>query len=133
MTRQELEDGYELDDDRGRIDVGAVHRFLAEEAYWVPGRSRETVARLVRESTRVIGAYAPDGSLVGFCRLMSDASNMAWLGDASWCASIGGHGLGKALVREAVEDPRYRECLWYLNTRDAPRALRALRVPTGRP
>jgi GNAT superfamily N-acetyltransferase len=119
MTRRALQNGYELDDDRARVDVGAVHRFLTEEAYWVPGRSHETVARLVRESTRVIGVYEPDGALVGFCRVMSDASNMAWLGDVFVLAEHRGRGLGVELVREAVEDPRYRDCLWYLNTRDA--------------
>ncbi len=29
---RELSDGYELDDDRARIDVDVVHRYLAEEA-----------------------------------------------------------------------------------------------------
>jgi predicted N-acetyltransferase YhbS len=119
VTSRALADGYELDDDRDRVDVDAVHRFLTEEAYWVPGRSRETVERLVRESTRVIGAYAPDGPLVGFCRVMSDASNMAWLGDVFVVAEHRARGIGIELVREAVEDPRYRDCLWYLNTRDA--------------
>lgn len=117
--RVELAGGYELDDDRDRVDVDAVHRFLGEEAYWVPGRSRETVARLVRESTRVIAAYAPDGALVGFARVGSDGSNYAWLGDVFVLEAHRGRGLGQALVREAVEDPASRDCHWYLNTRDA--------------
>jgi hypothetical protein len=54
--RRELPDGYEIDDDRERIDGDVVYRFLSEEAYWVPGRDRATIERLVRESTRVIGA-----------------------------------------------------------------------------
>ena len=33
--------GLELDDDRERVDVDAVFRFLSEEAYWVRGRSRD--------------------------------------------------------------------------------------------
>src|SRR6266496_3086225 len=117
--RRSLEDGYELDDDPSRVDVDAVHRFLSEEAYWVRGRSRETIERLVHESTRVIAVYDGMGALVGFCRVVSDASNMAWLGDVFVLASHRGRGLGVELVREAVEDPRYRDCLWYLNTRDA--------------
>lgn len=114
-----LADGYEIDDDRDRVDVDAVHRFLAEEAYWVRGRSRETVERLVRESTRVIAAYAPDRSLVGFARVVSDGSNFAWLGDVFVVQDHRGRGLGTELVRESVEDPKYRDCLWYLSTRDA--------------
>jgi GNAT superfamily N-acetyltransferase len=117
--RRALESGYELDDDRDRVDVDAVHRFLTEEAYWVPGRSRETIERLVRESTRVIAAYDADGALVGFCRVISDASNVAWLGDVYVLEPHRGRGLGTELVGEAVEDPRYRDVYWYLNTRDA--------------
>ena len=117
--RRALPSGYELDDDRDRVDLDAVHRFLSEEAYWVRGRSRETIERLIRESTRVIAAYAPDGSLAGFTRVMSDASSMAWLGDVFVLSEHRRRGLGTELVREAVEDPRYRDCAWYLNTRDA--------------
>jgi hypothetical protein len=30
--RRDVPGGYELDDDRERVDVDVVHRFLAEEA-----------------------------------------------------------------------------------------------------
>lgn len=116
--RRALPGGLELDDDRDRVDVDAVHRFLSEEAYWVLGRSRETIERLVRESTRVIAAY--DGPLlIGFCRVMSDGSNMAWLGDVFVVPSHRGRGVGVELVREAVEFPEHRDLQWYLGTRDA--------------
>jgi GNAT superfamily N-acetyltransferase len=117
--RRELPDGYEIDDERDRVDVDAVCRFLAEEAYWVRGRSRETIQRLVRESTRVIGAYAPGGSQAGFARVVSDGSNMAWLGDVFVVREHRGRGLGVELVREAVEHPAHRDLFWALNTKDA--------------
>jgi GNAT superfamily N-acetyltransferase len=117
-VKRPIADGIELDDDRERVDVDAVHRFLGEEAYWVPGRSRDTIERLVRESTRVIAAY-DDGELVGFCRVMSDGANMAWLGDVFVLRSHRGRGIGTELVREAVEFPAHRACQWYLGTRDA--------------
>ena len=116
--RRSLAEGLELDDDRDRVDVEAVHRFLSEEAYWVQGRSRETIERLVRESTRVIAAY--DGPvLIGFCRVMSDASNMAWLGDVFVLPAYRGRGVGVELIREAVEFPEHRDLQWYLGTLDA--------------
>jgi predicted N-acetyltransferase YhbS len=118
-VRRELEGGYEVDDDRGRVDVDAVHRFLSEEAYWVPGRSIETIERLIRESTRVIGAYAPSGAQAGFARVVSDRSSFAWLGDVFVLLEHRGRGLGIEIVREAVEHPPERDCAWYLNTRDA--------------
>ena len=116
--RRELTDGLELDDDRQRVDVGAVYRYLSEHAYWVMGRSRETIERLVRESTRVIAVYDGD-TLIGFCRVISDGSNMAWLGDVFVYPEYRGRGVGVALVREAVEFPEHRDMQWYLGTRDA--------------
>lgn len=107
-----------IDDDPTRVDVDVVHRYLSEEAYWVKGRSREVVERLVRGSSRVIAAY--DGKdLVGFCRVVSDGSNMAWLGDVFVLPSHRGRGVGVELVREAVEFPAHRDLHWYLGTRDA--------------
>lgn len=117
--RRELAEGYEIDDDRDRVDVEAVYRYLAEEAYWVRGRSRQTIERLIRESTKVIAAYAPDGALVGFCRVVSDGASVAWLGDVFVLEPFRGRGLGAELVREAVEDPAYRDLPWFLGTRDA--------------
>ena len=116
--RRELPGGLELDDERERVDVDAVYRYLSEQAYWVMGRSRETIERLVRESTRVIAAY-DDDILIGFCRVMSDGSNMAWLGDVFVYPAYRGRGVGVELVREAVEFPEHRDMQWYLGTRDA--------------
>jgi len=116
--RRELAGGYELDDDRGRVDVEMVHRYLSEEAYWVRGRDRDTIERLVRESTRVIGVYRGDEQ-VGFARVISDGTSVAWLGDVFVIEGHRGHGLGVELVREAVEYPEHRDLPWYLNTRDA--------------
>lgn len=117
--RRELDGGYELDDDPDRVDVDAVFRFLNEEAYWVRGRTRETIERLVHGSTRVIAAYTPDGELVAFCRVMSDASNMAWLGDVFVLEPHRGRGIGVELVREAVENGPFADRRWLLHTEDA--------------
>jgi predicted N-acetyltransferase YhbS len=116
--RREVAGGYEIDDDRGRVDIGMVHRYLTEEAYWVPGRDRATIERLVRESARVIGAYRGDEQ-VGFARVISDGTSVAWLGDVFVLAEHRGKGLGEELVREGVEHPEQRDVQWYLNTRDA--------------
>ena len=118
--RREVAGGYEVDDDRSRVDVTTVHRYLSEEAYWVRGRDRATIDRLVRESTRVIGAYLGEEQ-VGFARVISDGTSVAWLGDVFVLAEHRGRGLGEELVREAVEYPEHRDVQWYLNTRDAHR------------
>jgi GNAT superfamily N-acetyltransferase len=116
--RREVAGGYEVDDDRVRVDIDMVYRYLSEEAYWAPGRDRATIERLVRESTRVIGVYLGNQQ-VGFARVISDGTSVAWLGDVFVLADHRGQGLGEELVREAVEHPDHRDLYWYLNTRDA--------------
>jgi len=115
---RELGEGIEIDDDPERVDIDELHRFLTEEAYWVPGRSRETIERLVWESTRVVAAYDGD-QLVGFARVVSDRTSFAWLGDVFVVESHRGRGIGTELVREAVEYEPERDLAWYLSTRDA--------------
>ncbi len=113
-----LPGGFELDDDPGRIDVVAVHRYLSEESYWAAGRSFETVARLVREAARVVGLYR-GGAQVGFGRAVSDGIAVAYLADVYVLAEYRGQGLGEELVRELVELGPLANVRWLLHTRDA--------------
>lgn len=116
--RRELGDGFELDDDRARVDVDAVHRFLSEEAYWARGRPRETVERLVREASRVVGIYR-DGRQVGFARAFTDGVSIAYLADVYVLPEFRGRGLGVELVREIVEGSPFADRKWLLHTADA--------------
>jgi GNAT superfamily N-acetyltransferase len=116
--RRELPGGFELDDDAGRVDVDAVHDFLANHSYWARGRPREVVERLVREATRVIGLYR-DAEQVGFARVVSDGAAFAFLADVYVLPEHRGRGLGVELVREAVEGGPHRELRWLLGTADA--------------
>jgi GNAT superfamily N-acetyltransferase len=116
--RRALADGIELDDDPARIDVGAVHDFLSNHAYWAEGRSRETVERTVREANRVVGLYA-DGRQIGFARAFTDGVAAVYLADVYVLPEFRGHGLGLELVREMVERSPWTDHKWLLHTRDA--------------
>jgi len=116
--RRELGDGLELDDDPNRIDVDAVHDFLANVSYWAKGRPRESVERLVREAERVVGLY--DGSRqIGFARAFTDGTSLVYLADVYVLPEYRGRGLGVELVREMVENGPYAGVRWILHTRDA--------------
>ena len=118
MPRRLLPDGLELDDDPARVDVDAVHDFLANHAYWARGRPRETVERLVREAERVVGLY--DGERqVGFARAFTDGTALVYLADVYVLPDYRGRGLGVELVREMVESGPYADVKWMLHTRDA--------------
>jgi GNAT superfamily N-acetyltransferase len=118
-VRRELEGGFELDDDRSRVDVDEVHRFLSTEAYWALGRPRDVVERLVRDSARVIGIYAPDGRQAAFGRVVSDGLVIAYLADVYVHPDFRGRGLGVELVREAVAHGPHANVRWLLHTDDA--------------
>ena len=96
-----------------------LHRYLSEEAYWSPGRSRETVACVVAHSL-CLGLYAPGGSLIGFARAMTDYAVRAHLGDVFVLPAWRGRGLGQALVAAILEHPDLAGVpVWSLTTRDA--------------
>jgi GNAT superfamily N-acetyltransferase len=96
-VRRELPGGFELDDDRDRIDIEAVHDFLANHAYWAKGRPRETVERLIREAARVVGLYHA-GRQIGFTRTVSDGTAVTYLADVYVLPEYRGRGLGVELV-----------------------------------
>ena len=123
--RRELGDGFELDDDPARVDVDAVHAYLAVESYWAQGRPREVVERLVGEATRVVGLYH-DGLQVGFARAFTDEVTLAYLADVYVLPAHQGRGLGVELVREMIEGSSLRDRKWLLHTEDAHDLYRKL-------
>ena len=123
--RRALADGYELDDDVGRIDREAVHRYLSEESYWAKGRPRATQDALIDSSARVVGLYH-DGRQVGFSRAVSDGHVQSYLADVYVLEEHRGHGLGVELVRFSVDEGPLAGTKWILHTADAHGLYRKL-------
>jgi GNAT superfamily N-acetyltransferase len=131
-VRRELPDGFELDDDRGRIDVAAVHAFISGESYWGVGFTRERVQRAIEGSTRVLGLYRGERQ-VGFARAVSDRSTVAYLADVYVLAPFRGRGLGIELVREIVDGGPRWDVRWLLHTADAQALYAKLGFTDGPP
>jgi len=117
-VRRDLGRGYELDDDRGRIDRDAVHRYLSEESYWAKGRAREVQDELIDGAARVVGLYHA-GEQVGFARTLSDGHVQSYLADVYVLEQHRGRGLGVELVRFSVDEGPLAHTKWFLHTEDA--------------
>jgi GNAT superfamily N-acetyltransferase len=139
-----LADGYELDDDRDRVDRVAVHAYLSDVSYWAAGRARHVMDELVATAARVVGLYAPDGRQLGFARVVSDGHTVSYLADVYVLEEARGRGFGLELVRFAVDEDPVRNTKFLLHTRDMHRLYAKLgfatpgerameRWPPGRP
>ncbi|MFD3645200.1 GNAT family N-acetyltransferase [Streptomyces cyaneofuscatus] len=95
-------DGYEIDTDPGRLDIGLVHHWLSTDAFWALGRSRDTVERSIGGSLN-FGVYGPDGCQVAYARVVTDRATFAWLCDVYVAPAHRGRGLGVQLAT-AVRD-----------------------------
>ena len=110
---------YEIDTDVTRLDLALVHQWLSTDAFWALGRSRETVEAAANHSVS-FGAYAADGQLVGYARVVTDHATFGWLCDVYVDRAHRGHGLGFALTEAVVAhcEPFQLKRLM-LSTRDA--------------
>ena len=119
MIRTSTDSGYIITDEPQRLDFAAVHAWLSG-SYWSPGITRAQVEQAARHSALVAGAYQPYGGQVGYCRVVSDRTRVAWLADVFVDPDHRGKGVGRAMVAFAMSHPELAEVeTWHLATRDA--------------
>jgi nitroimidazol reductase NimA-like FMN-containing flavoprotein (pyridoxamine 5'-phosphate oxidase superfamily)/GNAT superfamily N-acetyltransferase len=107
-----------LSTDPARLDVGLVHRFLAEQSYWARGVSEQALRVSLRESL-CFGVYDGDAQLA-FARVVTDFARFAYLADVFVVPEARGRGLGKLLVQQVLEHSDLRAVeRWLLGTADA--------------
>ena len=112
------EDGYQVEDDRTRIQLDVVHGFL-ETAYWSPGVPRDVVERAVDNSI-VMAAYSPTGEQIGMARAVTDRATFAWIADVFVLPEHRGLALGRFVVESLLEHPELQGLRRFmLATKDA--------------
>ena len=79
MQTQQSRAEYEISTDTHRLNVGVIHKFLAEDSYWSPGIPRSIVERAI-ENSLCFGVYHR-AAQVGFARVVTDKSTFALLAD----------------------------------------------------
>jgi GNAT superfamily N-acetyltransferase len=118
MTHEWQRDQYTISTDHQRLDLGAVHGFLAGDSYWAQGRSMETIRRSIEHSL-AFGVYEGERQ-IGFCRVITDYETFAWLADVFILEAYRGRGLAVWLVETVLAHPELQGLKrWLLATRDA--------------
>ena len=118
MSNEWKKDTYLVSDERSRLDVSVIHKFLSTESYWATGRSMETVQRTI-DNSLVFGLYR-GSEQIGFARVVTDYATFAWLADVFVLKQFRGLGLAKWLLEIIVSHPELQGLRrWVLGTRDA--------------
>lgn len=98
-------DALRISTDRDELDVGMVHRFLAEDAYWSRGIPRDVVERAIAGSL-CFGGYLKGAGQVAFGRVVTDAATFGYLADVFVLPAHRGRGHGRALVEAMLAHPQ---------------------------
>jgi ribosomal protein S18 acetylase RimI-like enzyme len=97
-------EGYEISTDPARLDIGAMHAYLAR-SYWSPGIPREVVERAARNSL-CFGVYEKSaGRQVGLTRVVTDHATFAYLCDVYVLEEHRGRGLSKWMMSVVMSHP----------------------------
>jgi ribosomal protein S18 acetylase RimI-like enzyme len=117
MERFKLETTFKTGFDRMNFD--SVSQWL-KDAYWSPGISRDEVVLGAKNSSLVVGGFDEAGEQISYMRIISDKVRFAYILDVIVDPICRGQGIGRAMVRYAMEHPEMLSVYqWVLKTRDA--------------
>lgn len=113
-----MEDKYIISTETQLLDIEMIHNFLSTKAYWSLKIPKETVVRSI-ENSLCFGVYK-DNEQVGFARVISDYSTIAYLGDVFILEAHRGKGLSKLLMKAVMSHAKLQGLRrWILLTGDA--------------
>ena len=108
---------YNISDDKLRLDLKLIHQIISN-SYWAKDRSFNEVKRSV-ENSICYGIYIADNQ-VGFARVLSDLTTIAYLMDVFIIKDYRGKDLSKILLEKILNDERFSSVKkWMLAAKDA--------------
>ena len=118
MLREYHRDNFSISTDRARLDLDAIHAFLAHESYWAAGIAKDVVARAIAHSL-CFGVYE-GAKQIGFARVISDYATYAYLNDVYIVSTHRGQGLATWLLACVLDHPMLQDLRRFsLHTKDA--------------
>ncbi|PZU90970.1 MAG: GNAT family N-acetyltransferase [Chryseobacterium sp.] len=109
---------FYISTDKSQMDIETIHRYLSEESYWAKGIPREIVEKSVANSF-CFGVFYQDKQ-IGFAKVITDFTTIAYLGDVFILDEFRGLGLSKSLMENIMNHPELQGLRrWILLTADA--------------
>ncbi|QNE37333.1 GNAT family N-acetyltransferase [Leifsonia shinshuensis] len=94
---------YRFSTDSAELDRSRVHRWISEESYWAPGRSRAKQDAAI-DGSQNFGVYdVESGGQVAYARAITDRVTFAWLCDVFVDGQVRGRGVGALLIAGIVD------------------------------
>jgi GNAT superfamily N-acetyltransferase len=96
-------DDYLLTTDKSKLDLKMIHDFLAHESHWAKNIPFDRVKKSIENSLNFGLFY--QGKQIGFARVISDFSTIAYLGDLFILKEHRGKGLSRWMLEEIMNHP----------------------------
>ncbi|WP_312206631.1 GNAT family N-acetyltransferase [Epilithonimonas hominis] len=114
----ENQQDFYISTDKSKMDIEIIHKYLSEESYWAKGISKEIVEKSVANSF-CFGVFYHDRQ-IGFAKVITDFTTIAYLGDVFILDKFRGLGLSKLLMETIMHHPELQGLRrWILLTADA--------------
>lgn len=111
-------DNFSISTQKDKLDIDAIHDFLSTKAYWCLNIPKYKVETAIMNSL-CFGIY-DNYKQIGFARVISDYSTIAYLGDVYVLEEYRGRGLSKWLMEVIMTCPMLQDLRrWILLTGDA--------------
>lgn len=111
-------DQFSISTDKSKLDIDSIHEFLSTKAYWCLNIPKQKVQTAI-ENSLCFGVYEADKQ-VGFARVITDFSTIAYLGDVYILEEYRGKGLSKWLMETIMNHEDLQGLRrWILLTGDA--------------
>lgn len=96
-------DEFLISTDSEKLDISAIHDYLSNHSYWAKGIPLKTVEKAIQNSLN-FGLYHQNKQ-IGFARIISDLSTVAYLGDVYLLEGYRGQGLSSRLMDVVMSHP----------------------------
>jgi GNAT superfamily N-acetyltransferase len=119
MTQLTIYDNeFCISTDKAKLDIDSIHEFLSTRAYWCLNIPKAKVQVAIQNSL-CFGLYQNEKQ-IGFARIISDFSTIAYLGDVYILEDYRGNGLSTWLMETIMGYPELQGLRrWILLTGDA--------------